>query len=74
VITTKEDKGILSFYWDNGVYMGFAYVEVDGYYVFMFPDKMSGCHTEHVLRSIADKLGEMNKKWNDKVNQYFEDK
>jgi hypothetical protein len=72
MITTKQITGALEFYWDNGSYMGYAYQEVDGYYVFVFPTHMSGCHTEHGLRSIADKLRELNKDWDNKVNDYFE--
>lgn len=73
MITTKEDKGIVNFYWDNGKYLGFAYLEVDGYYVFQFA-KGDGFWSEHGLRAIAGKLTEMNKAWNDKVNEYFSNK
>lgn len=53
-------------FWDNGKYLGYCYVEVDGYYVFVNDPTNNGAWSDYVLRAIADVLTELNKEW-DKV-------
>jgi hypothetical protein len=45
-------------------------MDVDGYYYF-WPSN-DGCWPSHIMRSIANKLDEINKKWNDEVTEYFD--
>ena len=54
----------------NKQHLGYFYMEVDGFWVFI-PKGNIGYWNEFSLRIIADKLEEMNKKWNDDLNQYF---
>lgn len=54
----------------NNRHLGYFYMEVDGFYVFI-PKGNIGYWDEFSLRMIVDKLEEMNKKWNDDLNQYF---
>lgn len=59
MITTIEEGNVIDFFYDNGKYLGFAYKEIDGYYV--FEQKGSGFWTSYSLRMVADKLEELNK-------------
>ena len=47
-------------------------MDVDGYYYF-WPSN-NGCWPAHVLRSIANKLDDINKKWNDEIEFHFSEK
>lgn len=51
----------------NGVYLGYAYKEVDGYYVFVFSEKIGGAWTDYALGEIADNLTDLNKEWDKQV-------
>jgi hypothetical protein len=46
--------------------------DVDGYYYF-WPSEGGGYFSEFVLRTIADHLEELNKPWDNEINQYFAD-
>lgn len=52
--------------------MGYAYIEIDGFYGYVFPEDNGGFWEAHTLKAIADKLDDLNKGWNDKINKYFE--
>lgn len=52
----------------NPVTIGSIYKEVDGYYVFVFvSNTRHGFFEAGFFRFLADKLDEMNKEWNDIV-------
>ena len=65
----KINSRAFDFYWTNGAHIGYAYIEVDGYYTFMFAHHRNGNWDAHVLRAIADKLDELNKDWDEEVKQ-----
>lgn len=66
----QENGGYLLFH-KNGAFLGDAYKEVDGLYVFI-PDTKLGAWTEHILYEIADFLASLNKDWIDNVNEELE--
>lgn len=55
----------------NKQHLGYFYLEVDGFYVFI-PKSNIGFWNEFSLRIIADKLEEMNKHYNKNIEKYFE--
>jgi hypothetical protein len=59
------------FNFENGVYLGYAYPEIDGVYVFVF-ESITGCWNSYVLKMIAERLDELNKEWDDHLTQYFD--
>lgn len=59
--------GGYSVHYENGVFLGYFYVEVDGYLVFQ-PEHRGGYWDSHVLIAIGKKLEELNKPWDEKVN------
>ena len=59
ILTKKEDNKIY-FSWSNDIPLGYAYKEVDGYYVFIFEGRY-GFWREYSLKAISDKLIELNK-------------
>jgi hypothetical protein len=65
--TEKQSDHSIKFFWENGVYLGFAYPEVCGYYHFVFEESRGGCWASYALRVIADKVDELNKEWDEKV-------
>jgi hypothetical protein len=56
-------------YWDNGACVGEVYREVDGYYVWWPESAGGGFLDEHFLRSMADKLHELNRQWDEQVRK-----
>jgi hypothetical protein len=54
----------------NKQHLGYFYLEADGFYVFI-PKGNIGYWTEFSLRMIADKLEELNKKYNEEIELYF---
>ena len=58
----KSEYGVwYKVFWSNGVYLGDFVQEVDGMYVFYHSeDKIEGAWSGHALRSLADKLYELN--------------
>lgn len=69
MITTIEEDNVIDFFFENGKYLGYAYKEVDGYYVFESTMNSNGFWTSHSLRLVADKLDEVNKEWDEQVKQ-----
>ena len=67
----KKSSAQIEFYY-NDVYLGDALMDVDGYYYFWFEEGKSGAWSDYGLKAIADKLQELNKDWNDKINKDFE--
>lgn len=59
-------------YYENKKHLGYFRLDIDGYYYFEdIPN--SGNWSSYALRQIADKLDEINKPYDDKVTEYFED-
>ena len=63
----KHDNNLLI----NDKFIGNVYLDVDGYYYFM-PKQNNGLYSDMVLMEIAKFLIELNKPWNDKINEYFD--
>jgi len=55
-------------------YIGYAYMEVDGYYVFVFSEPCDGSWSDYALLEIGMKLKELNKEWDEKVKSEFSSK
>jgi hypothetical protein len=51
----------------NNIHLGDAIMDVDGYYYFWFEKNISGCWGSNSLRTISDKLDELNKECDDKI-------
>jgi len=47
-------------------------MDVDGY--FYFWPANNGCWSAHIIHSIANKLDEVNKKWDDQIHEHFNSK
>lgn len=69
MILIKDNNNKKEF-WFGTIYLGYAYMEVDGCYVFMFDDNQNtkGCWSDYSLRWIADKLTELNKEFVEKCD------
>lgn len=60
-IEVKENGGKKDFHFKpNGKYLGFAYREVDGYYVFVFEEGIAGAWSGYVLNAIGETLDQLN--------------
>jgi hypothetical protein len=53
--------------WENGVYIGDILMKEDGFYDF-WPIQHGGYWPSYILRVIADKLDEINKPWQDQID------
>ena len=67
----KIDGGWIVRYY-NKVYMGDIVISDDGYYVWWPDHTREGYIESHVLRTLADKLDELNKAWDDEIHEYFD--
>lgn len=56
----------------NKQHLGYFYMEVDGFYVFI-PKGHNGYWNEYSLRMIADKLEELNTAHNKNIENYFKE-
>jgi hypothetical protein len=62
LIIAEKDGNVYNFYWkENKVHLGYAYQEVDGYYVFV--PVGTGSWPGYGLEMVANKLEELNKDW-----------
>lgn len=72
-LIVEEEGAKLNLYFpkQNGtrVYVGFIYQECDGFYVFMPPEAGHGFWSEHYLQLVLSKLTELNKGWNEFINE-----
>ena len=50
--------------------IGELIMDVDGY--FYFWPANDGCWPAHIMHSIANKLDDINKPWNDEITEYFD--
>ncbi len=66
IVTVKKNEtdSQIDFYWDNKKYLGTAYREVDGYYVIL---NSGGFWSDYALKEISDKLLELNKEWDEQI-------
>lgn len=73
MITTRkpdETKSQIDFFWkENDHLLGYAIMLEDGYYSFSFDG--DGMWPSYALMAIAHKLDELNKPWDDHINEYF---
>lgn len=69
-ITTRKEEDRVTF-WFNTVYLGYAYIEVDGFYQYQFPKENTGVWSAWALRMIADILDELNKPYEEHLAKYF---
>lgn len=53
---------------NSGYRLGELYREVDGFFMF-WPECVTGSYTEQFLREVADKLRDLNKKWNETIEK-----
>lgn len=58
-----KDNGSRKDFCFKNKYLGFAYRETSGYYVFVFSKSDSGAWSDYSLRWIAERLTELNKEW-----------
>jgi hypothetical protein len=57
-------------YFEDRVHIGNVYQEVDGFYVFD-PKREGGVWQAHSLREIADILDNLNKPWEEHIENFF---
>ena len=69
LIYKQTDSQMIRVCTPNDLVVGELIMDVDGYYYFWTSN--NGCWPAHVLRSIADKLDDINKKWNDEIEYHF---
>lgn len=63
MLTFKEaGKESIMVHYNNGVFLGHFYVEVDGFWVFV-PHTKGGCWSGPILKMLYEKLHELNKGW-----------
>lgn len=55
----------------NTVYLGSFERDVDGYFHFWMNKINNGSWDSYSLKLIANKLDQINKRWNDNINEYF---
>lgn len=65
----REDSSSLDVY-VRSQKVGLFYLEVDGFWV--FNPIGTGYWNEYSLRLIANKLEELNKSWNEQLDEYFQ--
>ena len=71
----KQEGGKINFHVaSSGKYIGYAYIEVDGYYVFVFDSEGGGCWSDYALLEIGNMLKDLNKEWDDKINEAISSK
>ena len=71
-LTREQISGVLYKIKFNDIELGEAIMDVDGYFYFWYNKELTGFTQAWVLRAIADLLDEINKPWDEKINEYFE--
>ena len=73
ITTNSEVEYPISYdvFWENRKHLCYFRLDIDGYYYFEDVPN-SGNWTSYALRQIADKLDEINKPYDDEVNEFFE--
>ena len=69
IIYKKLNSAIYDVIYENGVKLGHLLREVDGFFVWYPPHPSNGgAWNSHIIRNIANKLDELNKEWEEFVN------
>lgn len=69
----EKCEGGYKAYYVNGAFMGELLVCDDGYYHWWPNEERRGYITAEILHTIADKLDNLNAKWNDMVKELGND-
>lgn len=69
LILKKQPNNTYTVYYTNGTNIGTFEPAEDGYLYFGINPDGSGYWNANILRLIADKLDEMNKKWDEQVKK-----
>ena len=67
-------KGFYNVHTSTDVFLGTFELDTDGFYHYWENKSLDGSWSSHTLRLIADKLDEVNKPYNDSLNEYFKNK
>ena len=67
-------QGVYSVYTSRDVLLGTFELDIDGFYYYWENKRLEGSWRSHSLRLIADKLDEVNKPYEDSINEYFKNK
>ena len=70
LIYKQIDKQKFNVLTPNDHLVGELIMDVDGYFYF-WQNRSDGCWSSHIMRSIANKLDDINKPWNDEINDFF---
>jgi len=70
LIYKQIDKQKFNVLTPNDHLVGELIMDVDGYFYF-WQNHSDGCWSSHIMRSIANKLDDINKPWNDEINDFF---
>lgn len=70
LIYKQIDKQKFNVLTPNDHLVGELIMDVDGYFYF-WPNRSDGLWSSHIMRSIANKLDDINKPWNDEINDFF---
>jgi len=68
----KITESIYKVYIKDSVYLGTFELDSDGLYKYWESKKLSGAWGSYELKLIAEKLDELNKPFDDSVEEYFE--
>lgn len=60
---SERDPQTIEVHYCNGVHLGDAYIEVDGFWVFQPDTSRGGFWSEHVLFELGEWLKSHNKEW-----------
>ncbi len=67
----EKTEGGYNVYYNSLTFCGEILVKEDGFYDFWPNMNRNGYWDSWVMRSIADKLDELNKQWQENINVYF---
>lgn len=67
----KQSEDCYKLYYDNGVYIGQAIMNDDGYFV-LFPEHRGGYWDQGILLMLYDYFHEKNKDWDESVNEFLD--
>lgn len=71
LILKKYSNTFYKVEWDNGVHIGDFEKNVDGFFYWWPVKGKDGSWSSEFLRLIVEKLEELNKKWEEEINNYF---
>jgi len=74
MVTHREiNNSLVYLYFQDRAFIGECHRLEDGYFSFL-PSNTGGYWSESIIRLVADKLQELNKEWDEKVNSYLNGK